>query len=93
MNFKPLGEFVLIKPIQKEVTSGLIVELNPQAISPDQGEVIAVGSGRISTIGKYIAPSVKPGDKVIFHEGSADELILEEIPYLLVRESSIVAII
>lgn len=93
MNFKPLGEFVLVEPILKETESGLILSTSEQDTRPDQGIVSAVGTGKITSTGQQIPLSVKPGDRIMFHEGSTDPLTLEGKPYLLLRESSIVAIL
>lgn len=90
MNFKPLGEFVLIKPLAKENPTGIILNSEPK---PDQGIVVAVGTGRVSSTGTLIPLSVNVDDRVMFHEGSTDPLTVDNELFYLLREQSIVAIV
>ena len=93
MNFKPLGEYVLVKPAPKETPLGLILQLSDDGTRPDQGTVEAVGPGRFNDKGTLIPNSVKVGDYVMFHEGAADSITVEGISYLLLRDSNIIGII
>jgi|TARA_B100002003_G_C14003115_1_gene484200 chaperonin GroES len=92
MNLEPLGDRIVVKPIAKEeVTKGGIVLPDTAKEKPQEGEVIAVGPGRITDEGKRIALDVKKGDTVVYPRYSGSELKIEGEEYLIMRESEVLA--
>lgn len=90
--FEPLGDGVLIKPIEEEqVTASGLVLPDTAKEKPQEGKIISVGPGRLSEDGKRVAMEVKKGDKVLFRKYSGTEVKEGEEEYLIVRESDIVA--
>jgi len=90
--FNPLGDGVLIKPIEKEeVTASGLVLPDTAKEKPQEGEIIAVGPGRLSDDGKRVAMEVKKGDVVLYRKYSGTEVKDGDQEYLIVRESDIVA--
>ena len=92
MNIKPLGDRVVIKPIEsEEVTKSGIVLPETAKEKPQQGEVVAVGSGEYID-GKKVALEVKAGDKVIYSKYSGTEIKLDDQTYLIMKQNDILAI-
>jgi chaperonin GroES len=92
MNLEPLGDRVVVKPIAKEeVTKGGIVLPDTVKEKPQEGEVVAVGTGRVTEDGKRIPLDVKKGDKVIYPRYSGSEIKIDGEEYLIMRESEILA--
>ncbi|MBU1111124.1 co-chaperone GroES [Patescibacteria group bacterium] len=94
-NIKPLGDRVLVRPISKEekTDSGIIIPDTADKERPQEGEVLAVGSGRIDKDGKRVSLEVKVGNKIMFKKYSPDELEIDGEEYLIVGESDILAIV
>jgi len=94
MKIKPLGDRILIKPspAEEKTTSGIIIPDTAKE-KPMQGEVVAIGKGRISDDGKAIEPELKVGDKVLYGKYSGTEVTIDGEEYLIMRESDIYAII
>ncbi|QSZ26949.1 co-chaperone GroES [Aceticella autotrophica] len=93
MKLKPLGDRVVVKPIEAdEVTKGGIVLPGTAKEKPQQGEVLAVGSGEYID-GKKVELEVKVGDKVIFSKYAGTEVKLDGQEYLLLKQSDILAIV
>ena len=91
---KPLSDHVLVKPLSKEEkTKGGIYLPDTAKEKPQEGEVIAVGPGRMLDNGSRVAPEVKVGDKVIYAKYGGTEVKIGEEEYLIMRESDILAII
>jgi len=89
---EPLGERVVIKPIPKEeVSKGGIVIPDTAKEKPQEGEIIAVGPGKLSEDGKRIAMEVKVGDKVVYSKYAGTEFKLDEEEVVIMRESDILA--
>jgi chaperonin GroES len=94
MNLKPLGDRVVVKPSEpEEVTKGGIILPDTAKEKPVEGEIIAVGAGRISDDGKKIAMELKVGDKVLYGKYSGTEVKVNGEDYLIMRESDVYAII
>ncbi|KPK76754.1 MAG: molecular chaperone GroES [candidate division Zixibacteria bacterium SM23_73] len=94
MKVKPLADRVLIKPSEAdEVKKGGIIIPDTAKEKPQQGEVMEVGPGRITDDGKKIAMEVKKGDKVLYGKYSGTEVTIDDVEYLVVRESDILAIV
>jgi len=89
---EPLGDRVVIKPMPKEeVSKGGIVLPDTAKEKPQEGEIIAVGPGRLSEEGKRIAMEIKVGDKVIYSKYAGTEFKLDEQELVIMRESDILA--
>lgn len=94
MSIKPLFDKVLVKPVEeKEERIGNIYVPDTAKEKPQQGEVLAVGPGKITEDGKNIPMSVKVGDKVFFGKYSGTEIKLEGEKMLIMSESDIYGII
>lgn len=93
MKVRPLQDRVLVKQLAgEEVTKGGIVLPDSAKEKPQEGEVIAVGSGKIIE-GKKVALEVKKGDKVLFSKYGGDEIKVDGVEYKILREEDILAII
>jgi chaperonin GroES len=91
-NIEPLGDRVVIKPLPKEeVSKGGIVLPDTAKEKPQEGEVIAVGPGRLTEDGKRIAMEVKKGDRVIYSKYAGTEFKLDDEELVIMRESDILA--
>ena len=87
-----LGDRVVIKPTPKEeVSKGGIVLPDTAKEKPQEGEIIAIGPGRLSEDGKRIAMEVKVGDKVIYSKYAGTEFKLDDEELVIMRESDILA--
>jgi len=94
MNISPLADRVLVKPLEKEeVKQGGIIIPDTAKEKPQEGEVIAVGKGRLSNKGERIKPEVKKGDKVLFRKYSGTEINVDNEQYLILQENEILATI
>jgi chaperonin GroES len=94
LNLRPLGDRVVLKPLEREeVTKSGIVLPDTAKEKPQQGEVLAVGPGRVLDTGDRIHPDVKQGDKVLFAKYSGTEFKLDQDELLILRESDILAIV
>ena len=91
---KPLGDRVVIRVLeQEEKTASGIFLPDTAKEKPSQGEVIAVGPGKLQDDGKRVALDVKVGDKIIFSKYAGTEVKFEGTKYLIVSERDILAII
>ncbi len=94
MKLKPLGNRVVVEPIeQEEVTAGGIVLPETAKEKPQKGTVLSVGPGERDDGGKYIPLDVKEGDKVLFAKYSGTEIKVDGKKLLILRESDILAIL
>ncbi len=95
MNIKPLGDNVILKPAKKEekTASGIVLPDTVDKERPEQGEVVAVGPGKLNSEGKRSPMSVKEGDAVLFKKYSPDEIKVDNQDVLVVSESDIIAIL
>ena len=92
VNFVPLGERVIIKPIEQEQTTrGGIVLPDTAKEKPQEGEVVAVGPGRLSDDGKRISMELSKGDRVVYSKYAGTEYNDGDEEYLILRESDILA--
>jgi chaperonin GroES len=91
---KPLGDKVVVKPIEEEVTkSGLVLPETANKEKPQRGKVVAVGSGRVNDEGKKVELEVKPDEVVIFSKYSGTEIKIDNEEYLILSERDILAIV
>jgi len=91
---RPLGERVVIKPLpHEEVTKGGIVLPDTAKEKPQEGEVVAVGSGRLLDNGTRVAIDLKVGDKILFSKYAGNEVKIDEVEYLILREADVLGVI
>ncbi len=91
-NFQPMGERVVVKPSEGEqTTKGGIFLPDTAKEKPQEGEVVAVGPGRVSDDGTRIAMDVAKGDRVIYSKFAGTEYKDGDDEYLILRESDILA--
>lgn len=92
--FRPLYDRVLVRRLDAEQTSkgGLYIPESAKE-KPQQAEVIAVGTGRIGKDNQTIALVVKEGDKVLFGKYAGDEVKLDGVDHIILKESDILAVI
>ncbi len=94
ISIKPLGNRVVVEPIeQEEVTSGGIVLPETAKEKPQKGAVLAIGPGDRDEDGKRIPMDVKEGDTVLFAKYSGTEIKLDDKKVLILRESDLLAIV
>lgn len=93
MNIKPLGDRIVIKVIENEekTESGIVLPETAKE-KPQQGEVLAIGSGEIVD-GKKVPLEVEVGDKIIYSKYAGTEVKLDGEEYLIIRQSDVLAII
>lgn len=94
MKLRPLGDRVVVEPIEKEerTPAGIILPETAKE-KPQEGKVIAVGPGRVNDKGERIPMDVKEGDRVIFAKYAGTEVKLDDKKYLILRESDIMAVV
>lgn len=94
IKIKPLRDHVLLEAVRKEAKRGdIILPETVEKERPEQGKVIAVGSGRIDKDGKRVPMEIKKGDIVLFTKYGPNEIKVEGKEYLIAREEDILAII
>ena len=93
-SIKPLEDRVVVKPSEEEETtaSGLVIPDTAKE-RPQEGEVKAVGAGKVDENGKRIALDVKKGDRILFGKYSGNEVKIDGEDYLILREEDILAIL
>ena len=93
MNIQPLGDRVIVKPLEaEEKTKGGIILPDTAKEKPQEGEVIAVGKGKVLENGSLQAPEVKKGDRVLYGKYSGTEIKTKDGEDLLImREEDILA--
>ena len=92
INIQPLADRLVVRPIEKEeVTKSGIVLPDTAKEKPQEGEVIAVGPGRLSEDGKRVAMDVKVGDVVIYAKYGGTEIKIDDEELIILRESDILA--
>ncbi|MDP6040142.1 MAG: co-chaperone GroES [Candidatus Latescibacteria bacterium] len=91
---KPLGDRVLVKPVDEEeqVKGGIIIPDTAKE-KPQRGEIVAVGDGKSDDSGNKITLSVKAGDTVLYGKYSGTEVRLDDEDYLIMPEGDILAVI
>lgn len=94
MQVRPLHDRVLVKRfLEEEKSKGGIIIPDTAKEKPIQGEIIAVGAGRVSEDGKVRPLEVKKGDKVLFGKYSGTEIKIEGEEFLMMREEDILGVI
>lgn len=95
MRIRPLRDQVILKPIAaEEVTkSGIVIPDTAEKEKPEQGQVLAVGPGKILDNGKVVPIDLKRGDKVLFSKYGPTEVKVAGKEILIVKEEDILAVI
>jgi chaperonin GroES len=94
MNLKPLGDRVVVKPVDKEekTKSGILLPDTAKE-KPQEGIVEAVGTGRILDNGTKVPMELKVGDKVLYAKYAGNEFKFDEVEYLIVSEKDVLAVV
>ena len=93
-NFRPLHDRVVVRRVESEAkTKGGIIIPDTAKEKPQEGEIVAVGSGARDDTGKIVALDVKAGDRILFGKWSGTEVKIEGEDLLIMKESDILGII
>ncbi|UOR10295.1 co-chaperone GroES [Halobacillus amylolyticus] len=91
---KPLGDRIVIELVEEEQTTASGIVLPDSAKEkPQEGKIVAVGTGRVTENGEKIALEVSQGDHVIYSKFAGTEVKYEGNEYLIIRESDILAVV
>jgi chaperonin GroES len=94
MNFKPLKDRILVKySDEPEKSAGGLYIPDSAKEKPQKGEVISVGTGKITDDGKLQKMEIKVGDKVLFEKYSGSKINIDETEYLIIREDDVLGIL
>lgn len=94
MKFRPLHDRVLVRRVQEEEkTKGGIIIPDSAKEKPQEGEIVAVGSGARNEAGALVALDVKAGDRVLFGKWSGTEVTVDGEELLIMKESDILGIV
>ncbi|PBB04980.1 co-chaperone GroES [Salimicrobium humidisoli] len=91
---KPLGDRIVIEVLEQEETtkSGIVLPDSAKE-KPQEGKVVAVGSGRVTDSGQTVTPEVAEGDQVIYSKFAGTEVSYDGKDYLVLRESEVLAVV
>ena len=93
MNVRPLSDRILVRRIEeKETVRGGIIIPDTAKEKPQEGEVVAVGPGRLNEEGKRIVMDVKAGDRVLIGKYSGTDVKIDGTEYLIIKEDEILGI-
>jgi chaperonin GroES len=94
IKLKPLGDRVVVQPVEEqEVRKGGIIIPDTAKEKPQEGKVIALGTGKTDDEGKKIPFEVKKGDKVLYSKYGGTDITVEGEKYLILREDDILGVI
>ena len=94
MNVKPLADRILVRRIEEqEMKRGGILIPDTAKEKPQEGEVVAVGPGRMTEDGKRIAMEVKKGDRILIGKYSGAEVKIDGIEYIILREEDVLGVL
>jgi len=94
LKIQPLGDRVVVKALAREtVTKSGIVLPDTAKEKPQEGEILAVGPGKVLDNGKRTAPEVKVGERVLFAKYGGTEIKIDGEEYLILRESDVMGIV
>jgi len=94
MKIRPLNDRVLVLRVEEEQkTSGGIIIPETAKEKPQEGKVIAVGPGKVDEEGKRIGMDVKVGDRILFGKYSGNEVKIDGVEHLIMREEDILAVL
>jgi chaperonin GroES len=93
MKIRPLADRVVVKRIEGETkTKGGIIIPDTAKEKPVEGEVVAVGSGKVMKGGKVRAPELKVGDRILFGKYSGTEVKLDGVEHVILTEDDVLAV-
>jgi len=94
MKVRPLQDRVLVRRVaEEEKTKGGIIIPDAAKEKPAEGEVIAVGSGKVDEKGKVRPVSVKKGDRILFGKYSGNEIKIDGVDHLILREDDVLGVL
>ena len=93
VKIKPLRERIIVKPIERETMKGGIIIPDTAKEKPMEGEVLAVGAGKLDDKGARIPMDVKPGDRVLYGKYSGTEVKLDDETYLIIHQDEVLGIL
>ncbi len=94
MNIRPLYDRIIVKRVEAETTSkGGIIIPDTAKEKPIEGEVVAVGNGKVLEDGTQRGLEVKKGDRILFGKYSGTEIKIEGVEHLILREDEVLAIV
>jgi chaperonin GroES len=94
MKIRPLHDRILVERVEEgETVRGGIIIPDTAKEKPQEGKVIAVGTGKVNEDGKRLSLDVKVGDKILFGKYSGSEVKVDDKDYLILREDDILAIL
>ncbi|MBS3985259.1 MAG: co-chaperone GroES [Selenomonadales bacterium] len=94
MKLQPLADRVVVKALDREekTKSGIVLPDTAKE-KPQEGEVLAVGAGKVGDDGKRIPLEVKVGDRVVYSKYGGTEVKIDGVEYLILKESDVLAIV
>ena len=94
MNMKPLGDRILVRRVEEqEMKRGGIIIPDTAKEKPQEGEVVAIGPGRMTEEGKRIAMEVKKGDRILIGKYSGTDVKIDGTEYTILREDDVLGIL
>ena len=94
MNLKPVRDRIIVRLVEADtVSKGGIIIPDAATEKPDQGEVLAVGSGRLTPEGQSITLEVKTGDRVLFGKYAGQTVKIDNVEYHILKEEDVFAVI
>ena len=94
VNFVPLHDRILVRRVEEQETTkaGLIIP-DTAKDKPQEGEVLAIGKGKVKEDGKIIPLDVKKGDRILFGKYAGTEIVLDGDEYLIMREDEVLGVL
>ena len=94
MKIRPLHDRILVTRVaEQEVGRGGIIIPDTAKEKPQEGMVVAVGNGKMTEDGKRVALDVQSGDRILFGKYSGNEVTLENVEYVIMREEDVLAVL
>ncbi|MBL0349048.1 MAG: co-chaperone GroES [Elusimicrobia bacterium] len=94
VKIRPLGDRVLVKPLDKEKQErGGIIIPDTAKEKPQEGEIVAAGKGKVSDDGKVLPMDVKAGDRILYGKYSGTEIKIDGDEYLIMHQDDILGIL
>ena len=94
MKIRPLGDRILVKRVKEEdQTKGGIIIPDTAKEKPQEGQIVAVGKGKLTETGQLVVPDVKTGDRILLGKYAGSEVKLEGEEHLIVREGDILGVL
>ena len=94
MKFRPLHDRVVVRRLESEErTKGGIIIPDTAKEKPQEGEIVAVGPGARDESGKLVPLDVKAGDRILFGKWSGTEVEIDDVEYLIMKESDIMGVL